>query len=92
MLSFIIILLFGLAVSFFAGQNTLPVTIHLSNYQLTSVPLYVVIVVSMLVGFIISWLVSLVETLFNVFVIRGKDSAIKESQIKVDKLHDKIQC
>lgn len=91
MFTFIIILLFSLAVAFFAGQNTLPVTITLLQYQLPSVPLYVIIVGSMLIGFVVSWLVSLIDALFTTFVLRKKDSKIHLYQKKVSQLEDKIK-
>jgi len=90
MLSFILILVFGLLVAFFAGQNTAPVAINFPNYQLPAVPLYVIIVSSMLIGFIISWLVSLIDGLFTAFVLQGKDSAIRNSQKRASRLEEKI--
>src|SRR5437899_337352 len=89
MLSFIIVLLLGLGIAFFAGQNTQTVTIALGNYTLPQAPLYVIIVGSLLVGFIISWVVSLVDGLFTTFVIHRKDNVIKVSQKEVARLEQK---
>ena len=81
---------FGLAVAFFAGQNSSPITLTLSHYHFTGIPLYIAIAGALLTGFIISWLFSLIDSVFNIFTLRGKDSKIRQSQHKVDKLEDRI--
>ncbi len=78
-------------VAFFAGQNTLPVSVFLANYHLAGVPLYIVIVGSMLIGFFISWLVSLVDSVFNIFALRGKESALQTSRREIAALKDRIR-
>jgi len=90
MLTFIVLLISGLIIAFFAGQNTTPVTILLSRYQLPTLPLYMVIIGAMLIGFIISWVVSLIEGMFQVFVLRGKENIIKEDKKKFDGLNERI--
>jgi len=90
MLSLIIIMLVGLLIAFFAGQNTQPVTLAMSEYRLAGIPLYIVVVGAMLLGFVISWLISLIDTVSNVFRLRGKDSAIRESERTVTRLKDRI--
>jgi len=90
MLSFIILLVLSLAIAFFAGQNTTPVTISFSDYQLPTIPLYTVIIGAMLIGFFVSWLVSLVDSVFTIFTLRGKDSRIQATERKIAKLNDQI--
>lgn len=90
MLSLLLLMLFGLAVAFFAGQNTYPVTIELGSYRAADIPLYVVIVGSLILGFFISWIVSLIDAAFNLFALRGKDNAIRNTQRHADELKDRV--
>jgi uncharacterized integral membrane protein len=90
MLTFIVLLVFGLVIAFFAGQNTTPVTIFLSDYQLPTLPLYMIIIGAMLIGFLISWVVSLIDAVFKMFVLRGKENIIKEDRKQFTRLNQRI--
>lgn len=90
MLTFIVLLILSLAIAFFAGQNTTPVTIFLADSRLPSVPLYVVIVGAMLIGFVVSWFVSLIDSVFTIFNLRGKDHAIQAMNKKSMQLQDRV--
>ena len=90
MLTLILLMLFGLAVAFFAGQNTSLVSIELANYRVAGIPLYVVIVGSLLLGFFISWIVSLIDGAFTLFAMRGKDSAIRNTKRRADSLENRV--
>ena len=84
------LMLFGLAVAFFAGQNTYPVTIELANYRAAGIPLYIVIVGSLILGFFISWIVSLIDGAFTMFAMRGKDNTIRDSKRLVGSLESRV--
>jgi uncharacterized integral membrane protein len=90
MLTFIVILVLGLVIAFFAGQNTAPTTIFLLNSQLPTLPLYTVIIGSMLIGFVISWVVNLIDSVFRMFVLRGKENVIKEDRKQFARLDKRI--
>ena len=90
MLSLLLLMLFGLAIAFFAGQNTYPVTIELGNYRAAGIPLYVVIVGSLILGFFVSWIVSLIDAAFNLFALRGKDNAIRNTQRRANELEERV--
>jgi uncharacterized integral membrane protein len=91
MLLLIILLLFGLLTAFFAGQNTSPVTVFFADYQLAEIPLYVVIIGAMVIGFFVSWLVSLRDTLFTTFALRGKESVIRNARKRIMQLNEKVR-
>ncbi len=76
----IIIVIFGLAIAYFATQNTTGVTIRLAQYTWTQVPLYIVTVGSLLIGVFIAWIISLVDVISSTLTIHGKESAIKEAK------------
>lgn len=89
MLTFIVLLVMGLVIAFFAGQNTIPVTIFLSDYQFTF-PLYTIIIGAMLIGFVVSWIVNLFESVFRMFVLQGKENIIKDDKKRFARLHERI--
>ena len=90
MLSLIIVFIFGLAVAFFATQNTRGVDVILVNSLLPAVPLYIVVLISILFGLFMGWIISLVGTVSSFFRIRGKDTEIQHSQSSVHDLEKKV--
>lgn len=90
MFALIILFIFGLGVAFFATQNTQPISITLANYSLTSIPTYVIVLVSLLLGFVVSWLISLVDVISTAFKIRGKESTIKNANKQVSELTKRV--
>lgn len=90
MFTLIVVLIFGTGVAFFATQNAQQVSVTLANYQLTGVPMYVVVLVSLLLGISISWIISLVGSIFSTLAIHGKDTKIKESKKEIADLIKRI--
>lgn len=78
MATLIITVLLGLAMAFFATQNTRPIPLNLFNTELTNVPTYIVVIGTLLVGLLLSWIISLVNDIANGMTIRGKESKIKD--------------
>ena len=85
MLNLIIILIFSLAISFFASENAISLPINLGPYAFTSIPLYVVVGLSILAGIIISWLASLLSSISTSMKLRRKDKSIAANK---DTIHD----
>jgi uncharacterized integral membrane protein len=79
MVAIIITLIFAIGVAFFATQNTASVVIHISEYS-RSVPLYLIVLVSVLVGFVLAWILHLLDAFASLFALRGKDSTIKKEK------------
>src|SRR5258708_4069408 len=90
MTSLILLIIFGLGMAFFATQNTGLVHIVLANYLISSVPMYVVVIVSLLLGIVISWFISIVDMMSSTVTIYGKDHEIKKSQETIVELKERI--
>lgn len=74
----IVTVLFGLIIAYFATQNTAVVSLNFLNYEALDIPLYVVIVGSLLAGLVLSWILSIVNGISTGFKIMGKESKIKD--------------
>lgn len=90
MSTLIVIVLFGLGFAFLATQNTGVSTFNLLGYT-WSLPMYLIVFGSLLIGFFISWIVSSINTLGTWFSLHGKDSKIRESKHTVGQLESKIR-
>jgi len=83
-------LVFGAAITFVSLQNTTEVSLTLLQYSLDNVPLYYVIIGSMLIGILLSYLISLVSSISNAFIIRSKNSSIKSKKVEMLEMTKKI--
>lgn len=86
----IIVIVLSLIFAFFATQNTSGVTLRIGATMLVNLPLYLVVLGSLLVGFLISWIFSLIDSLSSKFTIHGKDSTIKQTKKTVVDLTKKV--
>jgi uncharacterized integral membrane protein len=91
MLALFIAVVFGLAVGYFATQNITPVTIRLAEYAIEEVPLYVVIVGSMLIGLLIAWILYIARSVSSTITIYGKDSEVKKARQAAADLEHRVQ-
>lgn len=89
MFAVIITIIFAIGVAFFATQNTTSVTIHIYQYA-RPVPLYLVVLVSILVGFILAWILHLLDAFASLFALRGKDTVIKREKKENIELTNKV--
>jgi cell shape-determining protein MreC len=92
MLSLILLIVFGLLMAFFATQNTHLGSITLANYGFTSIPMYLIVVISMLFGVLVSWILSLVSTVSSSLTIHGKESEIKNANKTITELNKKVHA
>lgn len=79
-------MVFAALVAFFATQNTGGVNIVLASRSISSIPVYLVVIGSMLIGFLVSWFISLFDSLSSILKIRGKNSAINNANNKISEL------
>lgn len=86
MLALIILMIFGLGTAYFATQNTGLVHIMFGNYLVQGIPLYIIVVGSILLGVFISWLVNIVDSFSSTRIIYGKDSALKKANKEIESL------
>lgn len=90
MVSLIVIFLFALGVSYFAIQNTTAVPIIFANSIFQNVPLYFIVIASVLVGLILASLISSIDTLSAYMKLRGKDNRIHNDEKVIDDLQQKV--
>ena len=90
MLTLITLVLFGILAAFFATQNTALVTITLASYIFRDIPLYLIVLASLLLGLVLSSLLGLVNSIASSFTIHGKDVKIKESKQTVATLTKRV--
>lgn len=90
MLSLIIVFLFALGVAYFAIQNTFAVHVVFASTVFHDVPLYFLVIASVLVGIILASLINSLDTLSAYMKIRGKDHRIHSDQKAIDDLQQKI--
>src|SRR5260370_933540 len=90
MFALVVLIAFGIGIAFFATQNTQATSITLLSYPLKSVPLYLIVLGSLLLGFVVSWIVSLVDVISSALKIHGKESAIKNANKEISELTKRV--
>jgi len=90
MFALIVLFIFGIGVAFFATQNTQAVSLTFANYSLTSIPVYIIVLVSLLLGFAVSWIIGLVDVIASAFKMHGKESTIKNDNKQISELTKKV--
>ncbi len=90
MLVLLILVIFGLAAAEFATQNTQTTSLIFANYTVRDVPMYAVALGGLLLGIFLSWIISLVDSVFSFFSIHGKDANLKESKKEVIELTKRV--
>ncbi len=86
MLSLLIIIAFGLGMAYFATQNTGAVDITFANYVIQAVPLYGIVIGSILLGIFISSLISMVQSISSALRIRGKETELRNANKTIQTL------
>lgn len=90
MLTLVLLLVFGAGVSYFALQNTVPVTLKLGQYTFYGVPLFDVIIGSMLSGVLIAGAIYVVHLLSSSLTIYGKNKKIKAAETEAGELLKRV--
>lgn len=91
MLVLLIAVISGLTIGYFATQNTTPVTIRLNDYVWEDIPLYLVMLGSLLVGLFMAWILYFARSVSSRLTIYGKDHAVKKAQDTVVDLERRVQ-
>lgn len=85
-------LLFAVPVAIFATQNTQTVNVNLFQSIYPSVPLYLIVLITLLIGVIFSWLIHVVDIFYSSWELRNKVNALKQEKKKnldlAKKLHE----
>lgn len=84
-------IIFAGIIAFFATQNSGPVDIRLSSFQLTGVPLYWVVLGSVLVTLVFSWIMFVINSISNSFALHGRDNMVKRLKDENINLEKKVR-
>ncbi len=83
MVVLILLLVVGSVLVYVSKFNFVPVTVNLGFYTFLNIPLFYVIIASVLFGLILSYLVYLVRAISTSFTLRGKNKEIKKEKEEV---------
>jgi len=83
MLVLILFLVVGSILAYISKYNFAPVTVNLGLHVFSNIPLFYVIVASVVFGLALSYLVYLVHDISTSFTIRGKNKEIKKEKDEV---------
>jgi len=89
---FILILLVvvGSVLAYLAQNNFMTVPLHLGTYVFTGIPLFYIIIGSLLTGLVLAYLIYLVNSIFTAFTMHGKDNKIKQGKHEIVDLTKRI--
>jgi len=90
MLIIILLLILGSALVYISRFNFQPVSLNLGFTVFHGIPLFYVIVGSLLVGLVLSYLAHLVHAISHSFVLQGKNSEIKKNKGEVLELTKRV--
>lgn len=90
MIILILILVIGSGLVYISRYNFAPVTVNFGTFALTDVPLFYVIVGSIIFGLLISYLVHLVTSVSTYFALRGKDKELQKEKQDVLELTKRV--
>jgi len=80
MLTLILLLVVGAVMVYLAQNNLTLVTLHLGTYVFSGIPLFYIIIGSLLTGVALAYLINLVNSIFTAFTMHGKDNKIKQDK------------
>jgi len=90
MLILILFLIIGSGLVYISKFNFTPVTLNLGMYVFSNIPLFYVIIGSVLVGLVLSYLVYLIGSISTSFTLRGKNKEIKNGENEVLELTRRV--
>lgn len=90
MITLILIILIGGIFVYVAQNNLIPVTLNLGSASMTNIPLFYVIIGSLLTGLIVAYLIHLINSIFITFSMHGKDTKIKQGKSEIANLTKRV--
>lgn len=90
MLTLVLTVIFGLIFAYFATQNTEGVTMRFAEYNSAIIPLYLVVLGSLLVGLLLAWLINFINSIASSITLHGKESELKKAERMVAELTKRI--
>ena len=80
MLILILFLVVGSAMVYLAQNNLTLVTLRLGTYVFSGIPLFYIIIGSLLTGLGLAYLIFIFNSIFTAFTMHGKDNKIKQGK------------
>lgn len=90
MLTIILFLITGSLIAYLSHDNLMLVSLNLGSYQFLDIPLFYVIIGSLITGLLLSYVINLVPAISHIFLIRGKESEIKKNKDEVLELTKRV--
>lgn len=90
MLSLILVLIAGSALVYISKFNFMPVTVNVGMYTISDIPLFYVMVASLLTGLLLAYILYLANVISTTLVMRSKDKEIKENKLEVLELTKRV--
>lgn len=88
---FIAAVLLGIGFTLFSIQNSAGVTLNAGGYLFPGVPIFLVVLGSLLLGLLIAWFLSAIGWISNSLTMQQKNSKIKEATGTVRSLEARIK-
>ena len=86
----ILAVIVGLGIGYFATQNISLIHLYFGPYVTPNIPLYLVVIGAVLLGLLLAWIFSLVNSLSSKITLHGKENKIKEDQKTIAELTREI--
>lgn len=86
----ILAVIVGLGIGYFATQNTTLISLYLGPYITPRIPLYLVVIGTLLLGLLLAWVFSLVNSFSSKITLHGKENKIKEDEKTIAELTKEI--
>lgn len=90
MLILILFLIVGSILAYLSQSNLMPVSVYFGPYVWSDIPLFYVMIGSLLAGLVLSYLIHLVDAIATSFTLRGKDKEINKKKITVLELTKRV--
>lgn len=89
MATLIVMVILGLGFAYFATQNTSSVIVNILNNPF-GLPIYMVVLGSLLLGLLISAIINVFDGLSSMFEIHNRDTKIQQKQQTVEQLSRRV--
>ncbi|KKP55865.1 MAG: hypothetical protein UR50_C0015G0013 [Parcubacteria group bacterium GW2011_GWC1_34_10] len=86
----ILLLVVGSIMVYLAQNNLMLVPLHLGTYVFSDIPLFYIIIGSLLIGLGLAYFIYIINSIFTAFTLHGKDNKIKQGNNEIVDLTKQI--
>lgn len=90
MFALVFTLIFSILVAYFVTQNTVEFTLYLGSYSIPRVPLYLIILLSVLTGVFFVWIFYFLTSISSTVIIKRKNQALKDAEEENTELRKRV--